>query len=167
MNSYSWTSSSIIKLKKKLSYRYRNYKGIEIDDILNESILKVLESGADINYIGNILQAARCFMSNRSKIIKTRTSLQHMLYNCYMTAQHTETPYDILSEKEQPLQLKVTGKGIKIPIVCLTTGEVFQTLAAAAITYGISVSTLSKHISGKRKSAGKYKDLKLQWKRLT
>jgi hypothetical protein len=84
-----------------------------------------------------------------------------------MTTQGIETPYDVLSKKEQPIELKVTGKGTKIPVVCLTTGEIFKTLAEAAASYKISVSMLSKHISGKRKSAGKYKDLKLQWKRLT
>lgn len=51
-------------------------------------------------------------------------------------------------------------------IMCVTTGEIFESQSAAARTYGIPQTNISKCIRGERKSAGKHPDTKekMIWK---
>ena len=52
------------------------------------------------------------------------------------------------------------------PVICITTGEVFESQSAAARAYGIPQGNISKCLKGERKSAGKHPITKekLFWK---
>lgn len=49
-------------------------------------------------------------------------------------------------------------RGIKTKVICLTTGEVFDSLGDANLKYGISNSKLSMNLRGKIACAGKLED---------
>lgn len=55
---------------------------------------------------------------------------------------------------------KEVGKA-KTPILCIETGETFESLSRAATTKGINLGHLSESLNGKRRTAGG-----LHWKRL-
>ena len=51
-------------------------------------------------------------------------------------------------------------------VICITTGETFDSIKDAAIHYKVLQSSISKCCIGKQKSAGKLNSIKLQWKYL-
>lgn len=59
---------------------------------------------------------------------------------------------------------KISAAQKKRKVICLTTGEVFDSIAAATAYYNLSRSSIKNNVTGRRKSAGKLADgTKLIW----
>ena len=59
---------------------------------------------------------------------------------------------------------KISAAQRKRKVVCLTTGEIFDSIATATAYYNLSRSSIKNNVTGRRKSAGKLADgTKLVW----
>ena len=59
---------------------------------------------------------------------------------------------------------KISAAQKKRKVICLTTGEIFDSIAAATAYYNLSRSSIKNNVTGRRKSAGKLADgTKLIW----
>ena len=68
-----------------------------------------------------------------------------------------------MSKSEIKKALNVELKSYK-KIICLTTGDIFNTIKEAEQKYNINLGHLNQHLKGIRKSCGIYKNQKLIWK---
>lgn len=59
---------------------------------------------------------------------------------------------------------KISAAQRKRKVICLTTGEIFDSIATATAYYNLSRSSIKNNVTGRRKSAGKLADgTKLVW----
>ena len=71
-----------------------------------------------------------------------------------------KNPYANKTEEEMKIILEKRSK----KVICITTGEEFNSIKYAGYHYGISPDTISACCKGKRKSSGVLNHVPLQWK---
>lgn len=176
MSNLALTSLRYNQLKKRINTLHGKNSVILVDDILQDSLLKMIESGHQLSKTDYILNTAKYVTWNAVKTFVSRKKKETDIWYYLIISTHTIgwSPEELLSFKQQTKehteQIKDTINLSDVSnrsVLCTTTGEVFETSLDASKAYGISPSMISKHLSGNKKSAGKYKNTPLQWKRLT
>ena len=70
-----------------------------------------------------------------------------------------------ISEGREGIEMSEEQKQkISKKVICITTGETFNSMKDAGYHYGISPDTISACCKGKRKSSGVLNHVPLQWK---
>ena len=161
MSNSALTSRDVKSLLKYIYKRYgQQYRMMEPGDILNETILYMLENGKKLttNYIAaSTFYALSAKRKQQQRMDKIQNSEKFFFHE-----KQREEMYSFYSYKKKK-------DVIKYPIQCVTTGKLFKTTTEAAKFYKTSQGNISRCINGNSSytTAGKYNGLPLQWKRLT
>lgn len=182
MNNSSLSKSDYVTIKKSLGgiQRKFNLSSEEFEDLIQDAIVTYFEKKSEIKILNKIGFIIVCFKNKLMGSITRKKNARRLesfvIYDEILRQKFMDNQLDLLLRRDQiefeqflidtgMIDTKV-GDRRNIEILCLTTGEVFKSLSTASRRYGISVGMMSKHLSGIKKSAGKFNGLKLQWKQL-
>lgn len=161
MNNLTLTSNDIRILIKYIYKRYGSqYKMMNPEDILNETILYMLEEGKELvpRYIAfSTFYAITNKIKQKNRLDRIKNSGQFFFHE-----KQREEMYSFYSYKKKK-------DPSAYPIYCITTKKSFKNVSEAARFYNTDQSNLNKCLNGSKNypSAGKYNGITLQWKRLT
>ena len=159
-------------LRLYITKRYgKIHYNLEPDDILNETILYLIErdklTNSNIKYIASTTFYAIRNLKSKNLVIYKLMNSNIVKINEQIKEEILTTPFNTTYEKElQNLMLnykKPEADKAKKRIICLTTGEEFDSMSKAAKKYGIDTSAIRKNIKKLTISAGKCNGVKLMW----
>jgi ethanolamine utilization protein EutA (predicted chaperonin) len=169
------TNSDLKNLRLYIIKRYgRNYYRLEPDDILNETIVYLIEKNkfksSNIRYIASSTFYAISNLKKRYVVSEKLKKNNLLKIEETLKEEQIQTPYNNLYEKElQKLILnykpKSSGKS-RVGIICLTTGEKFDSISDAANKYKLSVSNIGRNLRKEIPFVGKLNGQKLVWEKL-
>ena len=169
------TNDDLKSLRLYIIKRYGlNYYKLEPDDILNETIIYLIEKDrfktSDIRYIAHSTFYAISNLKKKHNLSEKLKNNNLLKIEESLKEEQIQTPYNNLYQKElQKLMLnykpKSDGKP-KVSIICLTTGEKFNSISEAANKYKLSVSNISRNIRKEIPFVGKLNGQKLVWEKL-
>ena len=166
------TLRDVKSLRLYIAKRYgKIHYNLEPDDILNETILYLIERDklnvSNIKYIASTTFYAIKNLKRKNLVVYKLMNSNLVKINEQMRQEILDTPFDTTYEKQiNKLMLNyrkpLAGK-CKKRVICLTTGEEFDSMSKAAKKYGIDTSAIRKNIKKLTISAGKCDGVKLMW----
>lgn len=179
---FSLTKNDYISIQKAVNVFQRDYalNDQEMEDLIQDAIIVCIEKYKIIKIENKNGFIVECFKNKLKNNISRKKNVERfsafVLYDEMLREKFAENALDILIRRDQIdfeqslidsgyLKYKI-GNLTNKQVLCLTTGEIFNNQADAARKYKISSSMMTKHLNGIKKSAGKFKKIKLQWKRL-
>jgi hypothetical protein len=169
------TNSDIKSLRLYITKRYgSNHYRLEPDDILNETVLYLIErnkfEATNIRYIASSTFFAIKNLKRKQAVISKLQSSELLKINETIKEEELSTPYEDTYESELKTLIanykKPEAGTPKAPVICVSTGEKFNSISDAARRYKIHGSAIRRNINKLCDYAGKYNGLKLVWKDL-
>lgn len=169
------TSNDLKSLRLYITKRYgANHYRLEPDDILNETILYLIErnkfEATNIRYIASSTFFAIRNLKRKQAVISKLQSSELLKINETIKEEELPTPYEDTYESELKVLManykKPEAGTPKVPIICISTGEKFNSVSDAAKKYNVDRSAIRRNINKLCDYAGKYNGLKLVWKDL-
>lgn len=150
-----------ITSKEKPNHRWRNGEGYKSNKHFYNAIKKYGWDNIEHIVIENNLSKEDAQLKEIELISKYNSNNQEFGYNA-ASGGEANSGYKQSEEHKRKISVANSGAnhGMSKMIICITTGEIFDTISEAVEKYNIDSSTLSRCLKGKIQYAGKLKTSK-------
>lgn len=152
-------------VSSRYEYILNNILNSELKNIIDLSLIDFEKS--DIDSIISLLKISCDLWNNgieNTSIISKELNISKMTVINYLKKGAKLGLCNYNPKKEMQKCAAIASSSRKIKIICLTTGDIFNSSRDAAKEYGVQYKNISKCLKGERKSAGKLQDgTPLKW----